>query len=112
MPDPIAALKHDHRSVEKLFERFESTGDTEIALRICQELRLHTALEEDLVYPLIQDRIDDALAAGARDDHSKAKQLVNRVERWRVVDGGLRDLVAELKKIVLEHVEEEEAELF
>ena len=112
MPDAVALLKQDHRSVEKLFDRFEKSGDAEIVRRICQELRAHTALEEELVYPLLADQVDRTLARQAKEDHRRSKQLVERIERWRVADGGLRDLVAELKKVVLEHVEEEEGELF
>ena len=62
MPDPIALLERDHRAVEKLFERFEKTGDVDIARRICQELRLHAAVEEELVYPLLEAKVDDNLA--------------------------------------------------
>ena len=50
MPDAVALLKQDHRSVEKLFDRFEKSGDAEIVRRICQELRAHTALEEELAH--------------------------------------------------------------
>jgi hemerythrin superfamily protein len=112
VPDPISVLERDHRAVEKLFERFEKTGDADIARRICQELRLHSALEEELVYPLLEDEVDRGLARSSKDDHRATKQLVDRIERLRISDGGLRDLVAELKKVVLEHVEEEENTVF
>ena len=112
MSDAIALLVQDHRSVEKLFDRFEKTGDADLALRICQELRMHAELEEQLVYPLLEDRVDSDLAGRSRHDHRTAKHLIQRIERWRVVDGGLRDIVRDLKKVVLEHLEEEEAEAF
>ena len=108
MPDPIALLEQDHRAVQQLFERFDKTGDAELARRICQELRLHAALEEDLVYPLLEQRVDDELARQAKRDHRSAKDLITRIERLRIADGGLRDLMADLKNVVLEHVAEEE----
>ena len=108
MPDPIALLARDHRAVQQLFERFDKTGDADLARRICQELRLHAALEEDLVYPLLEQRVDDKLARQAKRDHRQAKDLITRIERLRIADGGLRDLMADLKNVVLEHVAEEE----
>jgi hemerythrin superfamily protein len=105
--DAIALLQQDHRAVEKLFDRFEKTGDAEIARRICQELRLHSTIEEDLVYPVLE-QLDSGLARQSRDDHRETKQLVDRIERLRVADGGLRALVEQLKMAVLEHVAEEE----
>lgn len=108
MPDPVALLEQDHRALEKLFDRFEKTGDADIALRICQELRVHAALEEELVYPLVE-RVDEDLARRAKSDHRTSRHLVDRIERFRIADGGLRDLMAELKKVVLEHVSEEES---
>ena len=113
MPDPIALLEQDHRVVEKLFDRFEKTGDVDIARRICQELRQHTTIEEELVYPLLEAKVDDHLARTSRHDHRQSKDLVSRIERLRVVDGdGLRQLMAELKTVVLDHVAEEESTVF
>jgi len=110
--DAVSVLERDHRAVEKLFDRFEKTGDADIARRICQELRLHASLEEKLIYPLLEDNVDRDLAKLSRDDHRATKQLVDRIERLRISDGGLRDLMADLKKVVLEHVEEEENTVF
>lgn len=112
MPDPIALLERDHRAVEKLFERFEKTGDVDVARRICQELRLHAAVEEELVYPLLEAKVDDKLARQSKRDHRAARTLVGRIERLRVVDGGLRELMTELKHVVLEHAFEEESTVF
>ena len=112
MPDPIALLEQDHRRVEKLFDRFEKSGDADIARRLCAELRLHNSIEEELVYPLLEAKVDDHLARLSGHDHRAAKDLVSRIERRRVVDGGLRELMAELKAVVLEHVAEEESTVF
>lgn len=112
MPDPIALLERDHRAVEKLFERFENTGDIDVARRICQELRSHAKVEEELVYPLLEAKVDDELARHSKDDHRTARALVDRIERLRVVDGGLRELMAQLKQVVLDHVADEESTVF
>jgi len=60
------------------------------------------------VYPLLEQRVDDELARQAKRDHRQAKDLITRIERLRIADGGLRNLMADLKDVVLEHVAEEE----
>lgn len=48
--DAIAMLKADHRKVEELFEKFESTNGKatkqRLAGQICLELKVHTVIEE------------------------------------------------------------------
>ena len=56
--DAITLLKEDHKTVEKLFKRFEKAGDRayvekrEIVDRIIEELSKHAAIEEQLFYPV------------------------------------------------------------
>src|SRR5437868_15204270 len=53
--DPLAMLRADHRKVEQLFGAFEKakTNDekSDLAEQICNELMVHTLLEEEIVYP-------------------------------------------------------------
>ena len=58
MPDVTTLLEQDHREVEQLFTEFEQTGDREIALQICQELEIHTTVEEEIVYPVLAEQVD------------------------------------------------------
>lgn len=111
MPDAITLLKQDHRTVERMFERFERTGDSTIAQEICQELRVHTTIEEEIVYPVLRDKVDRTMAQEAQKEHQEAKQLIGRIERQ---NGGtqLRRLVTRLKQAIEQHVEEEETEVF
>ncbi|MEL0212080.1 MAG: hemerythrin domain-containing protein, partial [Novosphingobium sp.] len=51
--DAIALLKADHRNVEALFEKFESARDDRkqaLAQQICNELKIHTIIEEEIFY--------------------------------------------------------------
>jgi hemerythrin superfamily protein len=56
--DAIGMLKDDHKTVERLFKRFEKAGDRaytekrEIVDRIIGELSVHAAVEEQLFYPV------------------------------------------------------------
>src|ERR1044071_3014732 len=59
----IAALKQDHRRVEGLFRQFESATDDrrkqDLIAQICNELNIHTRLEEEIFYPACREAIGD-----------------------------------------------------
>jgi hemerythrin superfamily protein len=51
MPNALDILTADHRKVDGLFAEFESSGDESVAAEICNELTIHTQVEERIVYP-------------------------------------------------------------
>lgn len=57
-------LKNDHKSVEKLFKQFEGAGDRAYVAkrdtvdRIIEELSVHTAVKEQLFYPVTNETVD------------------------------------------------------
>src|SRR5207253_1574770 len=61
----IDLLKEDHEKVKKAFKEFEKMdrSDTEscreLVERVCAELRVHTTLEEEIVYPALREAIED-----------------------------------------------------
>ena len=61
-PDAVALIKQDHRMVEDLFGKFEKARDDErkkeLARQICTELTIHAMIEEEILYPSCQDRIE------------------------------------------------------
>jgi hemerythrin superfamily protein len=81
--DAIALLKADHREVEELFEKFEgASGDgrkRQIAEKICTELKIHTAIEEEIFYPALEGKIEDELLSEAYVEHDGAKVLINDI---------------------------------
>lgn len=84
--DAIALLKADHRKVEDLFANFEMarTNKKELADRICDELKIHTAIEEEIFYSALNGKIDEDTLAEAHVEHDGAKVLINDI-----VAGGL-----------------------
>ncbi|MEZ5179447.1 MAG: hemerythrin domain-containing protein [Acidimicrobiales bacterium] len=62
--DAITLLKDDHKSVEKLFRRFEKAGDRayvekrEVVDRIIEELSIHAAIEEQIFYPVTRETVE------------------------------------------------------
>lgn len=110
--DAIALLKADHRKVEELFERFESTrgaaSKQKLAHQICTELKIHTMIEEEIFYPAYRGRIEGDLLDEAYVEHDGAKMLVNDIEAGSPEDDFYDAKVHVLSEEIKHHVHEEE----
>src|SRR3546814_3487147 len=82
--DATHLLIDDHRKVEGLFAKFEkASGDgtkEKLAHEICTELKIHTMLEEEIFYPALRGKIDDADLDEAIVEHDSAKLLITDIE--------------------------------
>lgn len=117
MPDDaITLLQQDHRKVESLFEEFENTqSKTEksaIAGKICLELRVHTQIEEELLYPPAHREIEHDLIDEAVVEHASAKELIYQIEAMSPSDHLYDAKVKVLSEYIKHHVKEEESEMF
>jgi hemerythrin superfamily protein len=59
--DAVQLLKADHKQVRKLFEQFHAASDDDkrsIAKRLFIELDIHSKLEEELLYPAVQSKLE------------------------------------------------------
>ena len=111
-PDAVALIKADHRKVEKLFDQFERARDEErkkqLAREICTELTVHAMIEEEILYPACQGKIEDEdVLDEAYVEHDGAKVLISEIM------SNLNARFFEAKVIVLSelikhHVKEEE----
>lgn len=118
-PEPIASLMADHQRVQKLFRQFEKAQKandalqmTELAETICNELTLHTQLEEQVFYPSAREALDESLIEEALIEHQSAKQLIEQISQLDADDPKWRASVTVLAEYVKHHVEEEESEMF
>jgi hemerythrin-like domain-containing protein len=109
----------DHRKVEDLFEQYESEkeGDEDnrrgIAQQICNELTVHTQVEEELFYPWLRENLDDMeLVEEAQVEHNGAKELIAQIETAEAVDDHFNAMVKVLSEYIKHHVKEEEQEIF
>ncbi|MGK2909363.1 MAG: hemerythrin domain-containing protein [Sphingobium sp.] len=111
--DAIALLKADHRKVEELFEKFESTKASakkqSIANEICTELKVHTMIEEELFYPAFRGKIEDDTLDEAYVEHDGAKVLINDIVNGSPEDDFYDAKVKVLSEEIKHHVKEEEA---
>jgi hemerythrin superfamily protein len=106
--DVTELLQQDHRKVEALFTQYESTQDDATVDQICQELEIHTTVEEEIVYPRLAE-IDADLEEHAEEEHAQAKELITQLRDSPADPAGL---VEQLKTAVQHHVQEEETKAF
>ncbi len=110
--DAIMLLKHDHREVEDLFEKFSNASGQDkkwqIAQQICNELKIHSMIEEEIFYPGTKDAVEEDLYKEAYVEHDGAKVLINDI----MESGGEGEFFEAKVKVLCEeidhHVEEEE----
>jgi hypothetical protein len=110
--DAIALLKHDHREVEDLFSKFQKAGGKdrkwEIAQQICNELKIHAQIEEEIFYPTFQGEIEESLYKEAFVEHDGAKVLINDILANGQDDEFFEAKVTVLCEEISHHVKEEE----
>ena len=115
MPDVIKLLEADHREVEDLFAKAESTSGAakqQVVMKIAAELTLHAEVEEQIVYPAMREAGLESLVDEAEEEHSMIKELVAQLEAMDAAIEGVDSVLAELKANVEHHVQEEESEGF
>jgi hemerythrin superfamily protein len=117
--DAIALLKQDHDSVKKSFKEFEKMDheDTatmeELVRTVCNELKVHTSLEEEIFYPAVREAIEDEdIMNEAQVEHDSAKELISQLEGMKPDDPMYAAIFTVLGEYVMHHVKEEESEMF
>jgi Hemerythrin HHE cation binding domain len=112
-PDAIALLKADHRQVEEWFEQFESARSDDkkksLASQICQALKVHTQIEEEIFYPAFLEATEEEdLHHEAEVEHAGAKNLIAQIESSGPEDDYYDAKVTVLSEMIKHHVKEEE----
>jgi hemerythrin-like domain-containing protein len=118
--DAIALLTADHKRVKKMFKTFDklkedgAAADKQaLARQICDELTLHTQLEEQIFYPAARDALDaDDLLDEAEVEHASAKDLIAQIQAGDSSDPKWAAKVTVLGEYIDHHVEEEQNEMF
>jgi hemerythrin-like domain-containing protein len=119
--DALAMLKADHDKVKKMFKEFERMTEDEpgeeaqqLAAQICNELKVHTMLEEEIFYPEARAALEDDedLIDEAEVEHASAKDLIEQIEGMGGSDDKFVATVTVLGEYVNHHVKEEQDEMF
>lgn len=123
--NPFDLILEDHRTVDALFEEYETIPKEspverrELVDSILHLLSLHTEMEETIAYPMFRDALTDGsqedeerdLVDAAYEEHEEAKELMAELQDLSPEEPGFDDRVAALRAAVMTHVEEEETEL-
>ncbi len=106
--DVTRLLEQDHQNVALLFDEYEQSRDVAVLEQVCDELTVHTMVEEELVYPRLE-ALDRDLEEHAEDEHASAKELIAQI---RAGDPDTHTLAGQLRTAVEHHVSEEETKAF
>ena len=117
--DAIDLLKQDHDRVEKRFKEFEkmdrqdAEACRELIGRVCEDLTVHTTLEEEIFYPAVREAIDDEdLMNEAAVEHETARMLIEQLQNMGPDDPNYFATFTVLGEYVRHHIKEEQGEMF
>ena len=115
----LALLRADHETVTELFERFEKQKEKgasrqlqALATEICNEVKIHAQIEEEIFYPAVREHCEECedLLDEADVEHASAKSLIAEIETES--DDHFAARVTVLGEYIKHHVKEEQNELF
>jgi hemerythrin superfamily protein len=115
--NPIQLIKQDHRTVKGLFRKFEKANRTaekqKIGQEIIEELSIHAAIEEQLIYPLLdaRGRKLEQSVLNALEEHHAVKLILAELDKMSADHGRYDAKMHVVQESVEEHIEEEEAKL-
>ena len=117
--DAIAMLKADHRLVRDLFTQYESAGDYStkqmIAEQVFTALEVHAQLEENVFYPAYETmtgKNGTRLVVDSRLAHEHVKDLLIELQGIDLDEEEFEAKFQELMHTVVQHVVQEEDEMF
>jgi Hemerythrin HHE cation binding domain len=109
-------LKQDHNTVKDLFDQFENTDDRqtqmELARQALQELKIHSAIEEEIFYPAARKVIDDQeIMHEALEEHHVAHLLIDELDEADLDPETFHAKFKVLAESVRHHIKEEEGKM-
>ena len=118
--DAVTLLRNDHKTVEGLFKKFEKAGPNahktkqDLVEKIIEELSIHAAIEEQVLYPAARDAAPDEndLVLESLEEHHIVKWVLSELDGMSPDDERFTAKVTVLIENVRHHVEEEEGDLF
>jgi iron-sulfur cluster repair protein YtfE (RIC family) len=116
--EPAKLLISDHMKVERIFDEIKETESpnarTALVTQLEAELTRHTTIEENILYPFIEDNLADGegLIDEAENEHQEASILLDKLSNLDPSSGDFLPTLKALEKAVSHHVKEEEHELF
>ncbi len=118
----LTELKEDHKRVKKAFRDFKKLDVHEdparceaLVQQVLDELTVHAALEEELLYPAARDALGSEgqdLLDEAEIEHESMHGFIDQLRGMTPVEDKYAARFTVLCEYVLHHVKEEEGEMF
>lgn len=115
--DILELIKAEHRQVETLFSKIESTDEPqklyECFNQLYNGLNVLAEFEEQTFYPAIRHCQDiEKLIDAAQKKHDEAKQILEELESFSPTSAEFKQKIGELKQVIQHYVQKEEDEVF
>lgn len=113
---PFALLIEEHRRIDELLRDLEDTSARAVATRarnfmeLVRLLSVHTAGEEEAVYPYLQDAHAERMRH-AYEEHHRVDVAIDELRNLDPDDASWEARVHVLREMIAQHVREEEDEL-
>src|SRR5437016_5652566 len=111
--DPVKLIKQDHRTVKGLFRKFEAASKRperqKLAEEIIEELSVHAAIEEQLLYPMLRardERIEESVL-NALEEHHAMKLVLAELDDMDIDEERYCAKMHVVQESVESHIEEE-----
>ena len=114
--DVIELLTKQHREMEQLFDRYDTTSSDEEKLRlfarVADELTVHITTEEQIFYPAVKARRTEDILLESLEEHLSLKRLLADLITLDLSEQTFEPKFKVLKEQAEHHHEEEEEHLF
>jgi hemerythrin-like domain-containing protein len=118
----ISLLKADHKKVKGLLDELEATTERapkkreKLLSQIDAELKVHTAIEEQIFYPAFRDAVkkkeDREMYFEALEEHHVVKMVLPEIAGTDPASEPFGAKAKVLKELVTHHAKEEERDMF
>jgi hemerythrin-like domain-containing protein len=118
-PEILQLIHQDHEEVQGLFEQFQKSVSAKngekkadaISKQICDDLKLHTELEEKIVYPSLKEQ-DAKIFYEAGEEHHVVDLLIAELQQLKVSAPEYGAKMSVMEESVKHHIQEEESQMF
>jgi hemerythrin-like domain-containing protein len=118
-PEILQLIHQDHEEVQGLFEQFQKSVSAKngekkadaISKQICDDLKLHTELEEKIVYPSLKEQ-DAKIFYEAGEEHHVVDLLIAELQQLKVSAPEYTAKISVMEESVKHHIQEEESQMF
>jgi hemerythrin-like domain-containing protein len=118
-PEILQLLHQEHEEVQGLFEQFHKSMSAKngekkadaLSKQICNDLKLHTELEEKIVYPSLKEQ-DEKIFYESGEEHHVVDLLIEELQQLKVSAPEYAAKMTVMEENVKHHIQEEESQMF